>query len=522
MSNSKKNKNQTKLRPYAVMCTDLYLLWILMVYPLYYADGYFHLPEKKATFWCVSTIIYLGVTLFGVVIAAFSDREQWTLENIRKNISMTDIFMFGFLISNLIAFALSEDKVNAWTGASSRYYGAKVLILVCLVYFVVSRYAWINKIFIWAFLIGGNVVCLLATLDYFWYDVLGINQQMVEWDWMNFISTMGNVNTCASYVCMSVSASLVYFCIATNIKDKIISAISLMNCTVALVTSRSDSPFVGVAVVIVVLGIFSIMKVLDVKKYILMLGVVDLTFVLFFGIRHIFRGRLRYTWWESGIPAILNQPKMLFIALGIIVLIYILLTVNEKKKIIISKEIKVIGLVVCTVLCVCVMIWGMNKFEIESAFVEALQGNRKENVAGSRRYTYDMVLKTYLQLPLWNKLFGCGQGALSRILNFYYGQELNAAGISINSAHNNVLDYLMIGGIAGAICYIGIVFSSIKDMLKVTRIDKKVLVIGGCIIGYFAQGIFNIEQTNTTPIFWLFIALISAMCKQVGNFDKSK
>ena len=152
-----KSKNMNTIRPYTVMCTDIYLLWIFMVFPLYFADGYFHLPEKKAAFWSISTLVYLGVMLLGMIITFVSTRSEWDWERVKKNISITDIFMFGFLVSNLISFALSTDKSNAWTGAGARYYGAKVLILVCLVYFLVSRYAWLNQIFVWIFLIGGNL-----------------------------------------------------------------------------------------------------------------------------------------------------------------------------------------------------------------------------------------------------------------------------------------------------------------------------------------------------------------------------
>ena len=91
-------KNE-KMRPYTVMCTDIYLLIMLVVFPLYYADGYFHLPERKAEFYSTATLIYIIVTLFGVVITAFAMREQWSLEAFKKNTTGTDICMFGFLIS---------------------------------------------------------------------------------------------------------------------------------------------------------------------------------------------------------------------------------------------------------------------------------------------------------------------------------------------------------------------------------------------------------------------------------------
>lgn len=515
MSNSKKNKNQTKLRPYAVMCTDLYLLWILMVYPLYYADGYFHLPEKKATFWCVSTIIYLGVTLFGVVIAAFSDREQWTLENIRKNISMTDIFMFGFLISNLIAFALSEDKVNAWTGASSRYYGAKVLILACLVYFVASRYAWINKIFIWAFLLGGNVVCLLATLDYFWYDVLGINQQMVEADRYVFISTMGNANTCASYVCMVVAGSIVYFCIVDGWKERIFSVVSIVNCSVGLVTARSDSPFVGVAVLYIVLGILTLKKKVKwrcvIQTAIILLG----SILLFVWVRTQKLTALDYhAWYDSGVQRIIcTRYDILIEGLAILVLFYVVAAFVEKKDIKLKKNTKIIIYSFFGIVALAVLFFGAVKINIVQLFKSGM-GLEGEISAESRARTFQRAVSAFFHLPLLNKIFGCGQATMTYVMNEYFGKELVTEGISINSAHNHILDYLIIGGVLCVICYIGTIVSSICRTWKHMEENKLTIVGLAVVLGYVAQGFFNIEQTNTTTIFWLFIALSEAMCRQ--------
>ena len=75
-----KNK---KMRPYTVMCTDIYLLVMLVIFPLYYADGYFHLPQRKAEFFSIATLIYIIVCALGVAIDAFSMRERWNLEHYR-------------------------------------------------------------------------------------------------------------------------------------------------------------------------------------------------------------------------------------------------------------------------------------------------------------------------------------------------------------------------------------------------------------------------------------------------------
>lgn len=513
MSKSNKKSTKTAARPFQVMCTDLYLLWILIAFPLYYADGYFHLPENKSIFWCTSTLVYLGVTLFGVVITALSMREYWSFENFKKNITMTDVFMFGFLICNLIALAISDDKMNSWTGQSSRYYGAKVLILVCLVYFMVSRYGWMNKVFINAFLIGGNGVCLLATFDYFGMDVLGINQQMQQWDWLIFISTMGNANTCASYVCMAVVGAMVYFCVAEEKKSKIFSGISIVNCGVALITARSDSAFLGAAVIILVLGTLVFAKKIELKNYILTISLLDIGFLILFLLRKKFVDHLILESFDSGLQRTLNQPMLLSMLLALLMIAYGVAVHIEKKEIKIKKNMRIMLTVSALLGIILLGTFMFSKLDILNIFIQSI-GQRNGVVVGSRQYTYERVIQAYGKLPLKNKLFGCGQATMSSVLYQYFGEELSAAGISINSAHNNILDYLIIIGFCGVVCYLGTIIFAVKHVYSAIKENKKALVFGLIVVAYFAQGIFNIDQTTTTTVFWLMIACCEAMYRE--------
>lgn len=509
--NNSKNTEKNAVRPYTVMCTDMYLLWILIVFPLYYADGYFHLPEKKAMFWTVSTLVYVIVCLVGVVITAFSMRENWSMENFKKNITMTDVFMFGFLISNLIALAISDDPMGSWVGQNARYYGARVLILVCVVYFLVSRYAWINQVFIVAFLIGGNGVCLLATFDYFGMDVLGINKQMQPEDWFMFISTMGNANTCASYVCMTLVAAMAYFCVAKNVKAKIMIGITIANCTAALVSARSESAFVGIGVVIILLFVCVFNRKVNVKDFILMLQAMDIGLIVLFIIRNLNEQKIIFAPYDGWIAQRLNNYILLFGSLSLLCVTYLLLCILNRKQINIKKRIKTIICITIIVGMIGTGLMILQKINIFNVFMEGM-GNK--SIAGSRTYIYTKTLQAYSQMPIKNKIFGNGQASMINVMNRYFGDELAQAGISINSAHNHVLDYLTIIGLFGVVCYIGVFINIIKHTFQSLIENKLALVFGSIVIAYFAQGLFNIEQTNTTTVFWLMIACCEALYRQ--------
>lgn len=517
MSSSKNKKtSKSTIRPYTVMCTDMYLLWILLVFPLYYADGYFHLPERKATFWCTSTLIYIGVTLLGVIITYISTKDEWNWERVKKNISMTDIFMFGFLISNLIAFALSSDKANSWSGATGRYYGAKVLILVCVSYFLISRYAWVNKVFIWAFLIAGNGVCLLATLDYYKLDVLGINSQMAGEDWIVFISTMGNCNTCASFVCMAVTMSIVYFCVASTRVELVIAIMSIMNTSVALSTCRSDSASVGVAVSIIVLIILGFCGKVNGKRVLGLLVLLNLNFILYSYVHQILGKNIVYHLWaDSGVPRMIWEERTLLIVSFLVLMLVCGVVKWSKTKGFDLDKIKNRKMLATSFVVLLLGVVGMlgYKMGILDIFMSGM-GMVDTAVPGSRIYIYSITMQTFKKLPFINKVFGNGQSSISQLLNQFYGDELASMGISINSAHNQILDYLIIGGILAVICYLGVVLCSFVNTIKMINKGKTNGLVGLVVIAYFAQACFNIEQTNTTPFFWLFVFIVEAISRE--------
>lgn len=521
MSRSKSsNKNMSKntFRPYTVMCTDIYLLWILIAFPLYYADGYFHLPEKKATFWVVSTLVYIIVCAFGAVVTAFSMRESWTMENFKKNITMTDIFMFGFLISNLIALAMADNTMEAWYATGGRYYGARILVMVCLVYFLLSRYAWVNQLFVVAFLIGGNGVCLFATFDYFWLDVLGINKQMQESDWYLFISTMGNANTCASYVCMAIAVAIVYYCAAKTWKGKLFAGVSIVNCCVGLVTARSDSASVGIAVLIVLLVILAVMEKIEWSSMLQSIVILVLGLIGFAHVREIYAPTIqKHRWYDTGIPRILwRDYKYLYAVLIVLIVIYAVLYFINKKELRLKKNMKIGMYAIGSGIILVVAVFIVKELNLIQIFKDSI-GAGNIQVAGNRKYIYTRTLQSYTQLPLHQKMFGCGQATISNVLNTYFGSELSDLGIHINSAHNSILDYLITTGLFGAVCYLGTVIMVIKHGIATIKINKLALVTTGCVVAYFAQGLFNIEQVITTPVFWLFVALTEALYRQYGK-----
>lgn len=236
-------------------------------------------------------------------------------------------------------------------------------------------------------------------------------------------------------------------------------------------------------------------------------------FLILFLLRKKFEEHLILESFDTGLPRALNQPILLTILFIILIVFFVLLFIIETKNIKIQKNIKRVSLIVVGIIAIVGVTILIQKIGISQVFKGGMGGS---DVTGSRSYTYRIVVQAYGELPLKYKIFGNGQASITSILYRYFGEELSAAGISINSAHDHILDYLIIIGLFGVVCYLGTLVTGIKHCLKIILEHKYVLVFAGVVIAYFAQGIFNIEQTNTTTIFWIMIACCEAMYRKVA------
>ena len=64
------------------------------------------------------------------------------------------------------------------------------------------------------------------------------------------------------------------------------------------------------------------------------------------------------------------------------------------------------------------------------------------------------------------------------------------------------------------VCYLGTLICAIKHAFSAIKENMHALIFVIIVIAYFAQGIFNIDQTTTTTVFWLMVACCEAMYRK--------
>ena len=115
-----------------------------------------------------------------------------------------------------------------------------------------------------------------------------------------------------------------------------------------------------------------------------------------------------------------------------------------------------------------------------------------------------------------HQIFGGGPGCLY-FLDAGHSVFSDAA---LDSAHNELLHYLLTTGFAGLACYMGLLVCMCLSVAKTIRKGISPaflcpLLMG--VFGYLAQSLVNIAQPFSTPYLFLFLALLKSHIAQPNN-----
>jgi O-antigen ligase len=88
-----------------------------------------------------------------------------------------------------------------------------------------------------------------------------------------------------------------------------------------------------------------------------------------------------------------------------------------------------------------------------------------------------------------------------------------------DNAHNEVLQYLITLGLFGALSYIALVVSAVWYMCKHGAKTMHTYIPVFVVCGYFVQGLVNLNQPITTPLFFVILGMGVGYAREQVNSD---
>ncbi len=479
----------------------LYIAFVFSAYLIVMNDQYFDITKTRHSVFIMGTVVFLLLYACVAFIEAYLNPNikndfQHMFEK-KELLKHPAAWMMIFLVSHIISFALTYDKKSAFTGVNGRYMGFFTFMVLGIMLFALCFRVKTNEKLYMLFLVVTLFAYIVAIFQHMGNDFMHYRDEISKKDFHIFMSTFGNINIFASFIVMSLAVAFAVFVFTRRIVYRYLAGSVIVAGGMAIMIANSDSAYMGLAAVAVILITLAIQNG---RAFFMMAGMVlfalgNLCVVLinkYVVIEYDKRG---------GVAQLLDKP-VLAVALFAAAIVITLATYFAEKKIKETSRKKasyifLAAFVVCTVLVVAVGI---------KMHLSIFEFNYKWGTY--RGYIWTKCAQLYADAPFINKLFGYGQETIRYLTTSnFYEEMLDVTGKVYENAHNELLQYLLTIGAYGVIAYIMLVVSSFIYILKSSNKNVISFVSLAVIGGYFIQSIINLCQPVTTPLFFVFLAV---------------
>lgn len=516
----------------------IFLFFLVVIYVFYAPEGYIQIATHKYRFFRKM------VTITGAAMIPFVTLHYIMLpfekhsKKIKWSVSLTDVFVFLFLIVNVISFFFTEYRDEACWGTSGWYMGFAMHVSFVGIYFVLSRF-YDGKIDLLPFfMVAVSVVFLWGLLNRFSVYPIDMN-----YDDISFISSIGNINWFCGFWSVFFVIGVVMYIIAEKRSLRILSAAYSILALGLGVVEGSDSAFISMGVVFFFLFIISFQKTVYMKR-LLDEG------IFYCGACQIMRVIASFALGDSGseqtgwggLNFTSSMTKLMLgnLTLAVLVIVFLLRIVlgrKDKKYMEISMAQErlpepqlirkfiwlrntVIGLIAAVAAVYLILL-------IVNTRTPGILGPLSKypvllfdgHWGSSRGRTWRDGLLIYQTLSWRERLFGVGPDCFS--VYAYSVPEVEVAlrehwgNSRLTNAHNECITYLVNLGIFGMLSFIGIYWSSFKRLVEKAAKEPVCYVFAASVLSYFFHNQFSFSQVTNIPFIFMMLGLGESLMRRI-------
>lgn len=462
--------------------SGVYLSALFLLLPLWLHRGYFDITETKTVLFAALTLLYLAGVLFGLLAGGSGGRRPGR-----------GALLFALFAALNILSSLLFGGRDALLAANNRYQGVGMWLLYAAMVCALSAGGKFGKWQARTALGAFALVSLLCVLNALYIDPLGTAVGLRSADRSRYLSTIGNVNFIGAYVSLLLPLAMGLFCLGRSRRELWLrGGVCLLGAGALLV--GSDCGILGVLSAAVLLPWLLRREPRALRRLPWLLLLFAAALPLF--------GRLLER--GIGLSALGRLLSSLPVAAGLALLGGALLLFARRQ----TDEALSALAGNYPVLPAALLLGGG---------VFLLLGNtllRDRLPASIARWTvfsgswgsdrgaiWGHCLALYGSFGPLRKLIGGGAGCLAR----YDALHRLFPDAIIDSAHNEYLHYLLTSGALGLGAWLGALAAALRRVLSPEGADAALLcAVAGCAV----QGVVNIAQCTTTPLFFALLALL--------------
>lgn len=499
------------------ICCYLFLVAALGVFPLYSTHSYDKLAIAKYEFFCTATLCFLGISaVVGAVVFLYNPKRYFHTRVLPP--SVTDVAMFLFFVIAGLSCLFSKYQEVAFYGSDYRHHGFVMIIMYLLVYFLLSRSYRHQRWIFYIFILSSCLVVWFGLQNFLGQDPLGFLAHSSKFQTDKSISTIGNKNFFASYLCIFLPVVTVLFVKTRNVLDAFLCAIGMIFGFGGLVVSGSDSGFLGVGVLLVLIPLI-VKNFQELARYFFSLAMLFVSAPLVGLFMKGPKVKLRYEPDVISRTLIEGDKTVILLALFLMLGVLFVIAYLVKPQVTIHTAVKwtygiIVGLAALAVLG---LFFWFSIVDTKTQLGDWENYLRFNDYWGSTRgYAWRRLTELYQDFSLQDKLFGTGMDTVGNLLvPRYYTEMINRFGLYFENAHNEYLQYLVTTGLLGVTAYLIMIGSGVVRTLKNGMRNPAMLAVGFAVLCYAVQGFVNISQTMTTPLFFVMIGLAESFNRRI-------
>lgn len=476
----------------------IYVSSCFVILPLFFYDKYFNISREK---WLCFMV--LSITLFLCILGSFIfDKGDWNINGCFSLKNITDCAFLFFIVVNLISTVFSDYTSYCIFGhIIARYNGLTNLIFYFLIYIIIRQYVTDGKGPANLFVAVGSIVNIFALCQYFTLDLFYMYKEASDRSVEIMLSPIGNRITYSGYLSILFGLTLVRFLQSKKTGAGLYYIVATALIFAGGYASNSDCFYLGIAGAVIITVFAGGLVINDLYRICLslMMGSGALMVMSYAGSTLKSRGlAIRssegFTLYLESNP--LFCVKIFVISVILTVLAYIIGRLRDKNAPLLSGLSLKIFRITVTAAAVALII----KLALMFPF---------DNQMGNKRgFIWNIAIKDFIGMNLYNKLFGYGPETIYEIYKTkYHNDFVTVAGKFFDNVHCEPLQYLVTSGIFGLAAYLMLLISLGIKLIKLENYDKESSLYLAPICAYFLQSTVNIAQSATTPLYFVIIAL---------------
>ena len=237
----------------------LYLVYMFVIFPLVLHDGYKDITITKYNFF-KNGVLALLIIMALLLVLYLTDRSGNTghpgsdrAVSKKHTILASDVFMVLFLIAGFFAFLAAKDRMAAFTGELGRRCGFAFLLLVGAAYICVAVGCSVKEWIYPVFACVSGLTYLMSILQHLEIDLFHLYASIRFDQRPMFISTFGNINMYASFLCLTIPLFMAAGMYADKCWKRVLYTLVLFLGGMAVIAANSDVAYIGIGVPMVVL-----------------------------------------------------------------------------------------------------------------------------------------------------------------------------------------------------------------------------------------------------------------------------